>query len=118
MKQQDLSNPKGKMVVSSLKARPGILNIGLGKEREYFIENLSMLISSGMPIVNVLAAMSEETQSRRMKKVIANMNQDIEAGYPLWESIKRTGLFAEYVVSLIKIGERSGKLTDNLKVVA
>src|SRR3989344_360973 len=90
---------------------------GLGKERDYFVENLSMLISGGMPIMSALDAIAEELRSRRMKSVIANIKTDIESGYPLWRTLARTNLFPEHAVSLIQLGEESGKLIENLKVV-
>jgi type II secretory pathway component PulF len=36
----------------------------------------------------------------------------------LWEALDSTSIFSEKAISLIKIGERSGKLTANLKVVS
>ena len=90
----------------------------LGKERDYFAENLSMLISGGMPITSALDAIREELRSRRMKSVIANIKIDIESGFPLWRTLARTNLFPEHAVSLIQLGEKSGKLIENLKVVA
>jgi len=91
---------------------------GLGKERDYFVENLSMLISGGLPIMSALDAILKEMRSRRMKSVIASIKTDIESGYPLWRTLANTSLFPEHAVSLIRLGEESGKLTQNLKVVA
>ena len=100
--------------------RPGRLffTFGLGKERDYFVENLSMLISGGLPIMNALGAIAEELRSRRMKNVIASIKLDIESGSPLWRTLENTNLFPEHAISLIRLGEESGKLTENLKVVA
>ena len=91
---------------------------GLGKERDYFVENLSMLISGGMPIIGALDAIAQELRSRRMKNIIAAIKSDIESGSPLWRTLAKTSLFPEHAVSLIRLGEESGKLTQNLKVVA
>jgi len=90
----------------------------LGKERDYFVENLSMLISGGLPIMSALDAIAKEMRSRRMKSAIANIKTDIESGFPLWRTLARTNLFPEHAVSLIRLGEESGKLIENLKVVA
>lgn len=93
-------------------------NIFLGKDRIYFIENLSMLISGGMTIVSALDAISEEVKSRRMKNIIIAIKTDIESGFPLWRSLINANLYPEHAVSLIRLGEESGKLAENLKVVA
>jgi type IV pilus assembly protein PilC len=95
-----------------------IANIGLAKERDYFVENLSMLISNGMPIIGALDAIVEELRIRRMKNIVASIRKDIETGSQVWQALAKTNLFPEYAISLIKLGEASGKFTDNLKVVA
>ena len=91
---------------------------GLGRDRDYFVENLSMLISGGMPITGVLDSIASEMRSRRMKNVIASIKLDIESGSPLWRSLEDSTLFPSHAISLIRLGEESGKLTQNLKVVA
>ncbi|MCR4328492.1 MAG: type II secretion system F family protein [Patescibacteria group bacterium] len=94
------------------------MTFGLSKERDYFIENLSMLIASGMPITSALDAMALEMRSRRMKSIVADIKADIESGSPLWKALVTTNLFPDHAVSLIQLGEESGKLMENLKVVA
>ncbi len=91
---------------------------GLGKERNYFVENLSMLISGGMPIIAAFDSIAAEMRSRRIKNIIANIKLDIESGSPLWRTLGSSKLFPEHAVSLIRLGEESGKLIENLKVVA
>jgi len=89
---------------------------GLGKERDYFVENLSMLVSGGMPIVSALDSISSEVRSHRMKNIIADIKLDIEAGSPLWKTLATSHLFPTHAVSLIRLGEESGKLMQNLKM--
>jgi len=89
----------------------------LGNERDSFVENLSMLISSGMPIMTALDSIAQEISSRRLKRIISIIKSDIESGFPLWRALARSNLFPEYAVSIIRLGEESGRLFDNLKVV-
>lgn len=104
---------------TSAPASPSIFStIGLSKEREYFIENLSMLVAAGMPILNVLDSIAKELHSDRMKKIILLVREDIESGFPIWKALQKTGLFASHTISLIRLGEESGNLVENLKVVA
>lgn len=91
---------------------------GLSKERDYFVENLSMLISGGLPIIGALNTIAEEMQSQRMKNIITAVKADIGSGSALWQALANTNLFPEHAVSLIRLGEESGKLIENLKVVA
>lgn len=71
-----------------------------------------------MPITKTLDSIASEMHSRRMKNIIANIKLDIESGSPLWQTLKKSKLFPEHSISLIRLGEESGKLTENLKVVA
>lgn len=91
---------------------------GLSKERDQFIENLSMLVLSGMPITGALTSITRDTKNPKMKKILETILSELDAGSPLWKSFDRTGLFKGYTISLIRIGEESGKFAENLKVVS
>lgn len=91
--------------------------VGLSKDRDYFIENLSLLVSSGMPIAGALDSIATEVRSRRMKAILASIRQDIEDGSLMWKALAKTGLFKDHTLSLIRLGEESGKLVENLKVI-
>jgi type II secretory pathway component PulF len=93
-------------------------NIGLGQEKEYFIEQLSMLLSAGMPVVTALSSIKKEIKSGRLKKIIENMSVSIESGASISAAMGPAGIFSKSTISLIRIGEQSGRLAKNLKVVA
>lgn len=93
-------------------------NIGLGKGKEYFIEQLSMLLGAGMPVVLALSSIEKEIKSGRLKKIIASIGADIESGSTISASLEKSGIFPQSTISLIRIGEESGRLSENLKVVA
>ena len=88
-----------------------------GKDRQFFIENLSMLTSSGMGISQALEAIALEIKSKPMRATVTEMQHKIDSGTPLWRAIDTTKLFPGYTVSLLRIGEESGHLSDNLKIV-
>lgn len=92
--------------------------IGTGEEREYFIENLGMLIASGMDVLEAMESIQGEIRTPQMKKVVSQMRSDIENGVPIWKTFSRTGFLPENIVSLIRIGEESGRLSENLGIVA
>jgi len=92
-------------------------NIGLGEQKAYFIENLAMLIGYGQNIITSLEAIKLELKSRRMVKMVDSLISDIGAGQPLSAALAKTNFFAKKIITLIRIGETTGKLKDNLKVV-
>lgn len=93
-------------------------NFGIGKEKEYFIEQLSMLLGAGMPVALALPAIEKEIKSIRLKKIIAGIEAEIDSGSTISASLEKAGIFPESTISLIRIGEQSGRLSENLKVVA
>ncbi len=91
--------------------------IGIGEERNYLIDNLSMLLAAGMDVMKALEAIEVEIKSPQMKQVIDQLKQDIQNGEPMWKSLERINLLPDHVISLIRIGEESGRLSENLEVV-
>jgi len=91
---------------------------GLGKERDQFIENLSMLVLSGMTILNAISSIIKQTKSAGMKAILERILLEIESGSPVWRALDKTGFFKGYTISLIRLGEESGNFAENLKVVA
>lgn len=77
-----------------------------------------MMLSSGMNILSALDAVSAELKSERMKRIVRDLKDDIDAGSPLWRAFEATALLPAHVVSLVKIGEEAGRLPENLKVIA
>ncbi|TSC55427.1 MAG: Type IV pilus assembly protein tapC [Parcubacteria group bacterium Gr01-1014_18] len=88
-----------------------------GKEKEYFIENLIMLLNAGMDIISALDVMGGEIKSRTMKEVIRSVKESIMAGEPMDRALEKTHLFKPHVIELIKLGEQSGNLFQNLEVI-
>lgn len=93
------------------------LSIGFGNEKDFFIENLSLLISSGMGISSALSSMSASIKTRKMKKIIAYIEESVNAGLPLWQAFFQTKLFPPRVISLIRSGEEAGRLPEHLNLV-
>lgn len=92
--------------------------IGLASEQSYVMENLSMLLSSGMDVISALRAIEMDAKSKRMKTILNEVVQSIENGSTLWSALETSRLLSGQVIALIHIGEDSGKLADNLNVIA
>lgn len=91
---------------------------GLGKEKDYIIENLSLLIGAGLDVLAALTLLKSDVRSSAMRRALDSMINDIDSGSSLSEALDGSGLFPAYMVTLIRIGEESGKLEENLHVVA
>ncbi len=113
-----MPKPLKKEVKNKIERRSKLSNFGLGRERDVFIENFAMLVASGITINAALEAMQEEKISKRMKDIIGTIEVDINSGYSLSNALEKTALFSPNTLSLIRIGEESGQLAKNLKVIA
>lgn len=88
------------------------------KEKEYFIENFVMLCEAGMDIVTALDVILSEIKSSSLKRLITEFKNTVSAGEPVSRALEKTNLFKPYVISLIRLGEKSGKLFQNLNTIA
>lgn len=93
-------------------------SFGIGAEKSILIENLTLLLSSGLNVSMALLAVQQEIKSKYLKQVIVEMSQEVENGSSFWRAAKKSELFPESTISLIKIGEETGRLSENLKIVA
>lgn len=92
--------------------------IGIGKEKDVFVENLAMLFSSGVDVYYALESLKNESKSRGMKMVIGFIQEEISDGSPIWKAFEDSNFFPSHIISLVKIGEESGRLPENLQVIA
>lgn len=88
------------------------------KEREYFSENLALLLKSAVPIGQALDSLVKTTRNSSMKKALGNMQADIEAGYSLSNALERAGIVGNQTLALVRLGEQSGRLVENLQLAA
>lgn len=94
-----------------------IYNIGLRESKDSLLENLALLLSAGMDLIASLEAVKSEAGSWRMRRLIEVLQEEINNGQPFWLALAGTKAFSSQAQSLIKIGEESGRLVENLKVV-
>ncbi|HNP74884.1 MAG TPA: type II secretion system F family protein [bacterium] len=91
--------------------------LNVGEEKDYFIENLAMLLAAGMDILLALAAIKKGLRSRYMRAAIDQMSDEIDSGTSISNALAGTNLMPAHVISLIDIGEASGRLAENLQVI-
>ncbi len=107
------------MFKKNKKRRSGFLfNFGIGEEKTFFIENLAILINSGVGILSALEVMRSEFKTERMKTVVGELIEDVNDGLPLYKALGNANILSQSYLSLIKIGEKSGRLSENLSIIA
>jgi type II secretory pathway component PulF len=86
-------------------------------DRDYFLENFSMLITSGMDVFSALSVIQDGSHSQSLKKILARAKNDIDAGLPLWKTLQETHMISDHAVALIQLGEESGRLAENIRII-
>ncbi|MCF8030679.1 MAG: type II secretion system F family protein [Desulfohalobiaceae bacterium] len=83
-----------------------------------FFNNLSMMLSAGVPILSALKEIGQDLQNRRLKTLISFICTDIELGQTFSESFaKHRRIFPDLVINMIRIGEETGRLDQmSLKI--
>lgn len=104
---------------TSLTGSMKILNRIRGKDKVLFSRQLSTLINAGLPLVQALRSVSDQTNNKALQKVINSLIVDVESGLPLSKSLeKHPDVFNKIFISLVAAGETSGTLDKELERIA
>lgn len=89
------------------------------KDKVLFSRQLSTLINAGLPLVQSLRSVNNQTTSKPLKVVVNKVIADVEAGATLSTAFaKHPEAFNQVYVSLIAAGEASGTLDKALERLA
>lgn len=102
------------------------LNLSLGsasvepslnlKQRILYTRQLQVLISAGIPLVQALDILAEQTLDPKLKLILTTIKDRVSQGAFFWESLASfPKAFSKVYVSLIRAGESSGSLDTVLK---
>ncbi|MBL8023647.1 MAG: type II secretion system F family protein [Elusimicrobia bacterium] len=81
------------------------------KEIVLFSRQLSTLVSAGVALVSGLNILAEQIQHKGFKAVVLKVKEDIEAGQPIAEALKKhPDAFSNLYVAMIRAGEVGGIL--------
>jgi len=109
---------------SRVRKKPKPLFGGAGKritpkDIAVFTRQLATMLTSGIPLVQSFSIISQATENPRMKKLIKDVQNDVESGSTLAESLaKHPVYFDELYVNLVESGESAGVLDQVLDSIA
>lgn len=84
-----------------------------------FSRQLANLVKGGLPLMRTFSALTEHTESPRLRAVLEQMQQEIKGGKALWEALQAyPAIFPPLYVSMVKAGEASGQLSSVLQWLA
>ena len=75
-----------------------------------FFNSLGVLLKAGIPIQNCLSLMLEDSKDDRLTEILSKLNAEIQITFQLHLAMQKIGLFPQYAIQMVKIGETSGRL--------
>lgn len=118
--QQQAATPQQRLAASeSILAKLLASDKVRSKELQIFTRQFSVLISSGVPIVQALEAMAQGAKTPALLKVLTQVLDDVSRGRRLAEAMERhPNCFDRMYVNLVHAGEEGGVLDTVLKRLA
>ncbi len=115
---------KQKIIVSSVKRKPREIRISIGvgvsgQDLSRFTRQLATMIEAGLPLVQSLTILAEQSTNRRFAKIIADVRDSVSAGNTFAAALGRhKRVFDDLYVSMVEAGEIGGALEIILKRLA
>lgn len=89
------------------------------KEKMLFARNLEVMIRSGMQILQSLEILKKQNKSPAFVKILDQLILDLKNGHFLAAGLERyKNVFGEFFINLVRVGEASGTLSENLKYLS
>ncbi len=90
-----------------------------GRDLVVFTRQLSTMIDAGLPLVQGLTILSEQTENPTLRKVLKQVTKDVEGGATLADALeKHPKIFDDLFVNLVGAGEVGGVLDTVLQRLA
>jgi general secretion pathway protein F len=97
---------------------PLIRRLSRGSNSARFTSTLSILISSGVPLVEALAIGGAVLSNRYLQQAVEVATQQVREGTSLHRALEQCGYFPPMMIHMIASGEMSGELGRMLERVA
>ncbi|MCX6785966.1 MAG: type II secretion system F family protein [Candidatus Komeilibacteria bacterium] len=111
-------NSKTNIWFKALLARSEEISSISAKEKIFFVQNLQVMIRSGLALDRSLKTLAEQTKNKRFKKIITALAYDTEKGVSFTDSLKKyESVFGHLFISMVEAGEISGRLEAVLKQI-
>ena len=84
------------------------------REIAAFCDQLSMVISAGIPIYEGISILLDDASDEETRLVLSSINTPLESGSSFHEALVQSGYFPKYVLDMVESGELSGRLDEVL----
>ena len=83
-----------------------------GTEMLLFSRQMYALLKAGVPIMRALAGLQDSATNPQFRDVLQMIREGLDSGRPLSASMQRTGVFSQFYVAMVYVGETTGMLEE------
>lgn len=83
-----------------------------------FCSQMAMILHSGIFAMEGISIMLEDAKNAQEQDLLSQIDTNLQATGSLYESLKSTSAFPEYMLQMVRIGEDTGKLDDVLDALS
>lgn len=114
-----VNTPKGRRNLHALQLKtPLVSTVVTYSSTERFTRVLAALLDSGVPLPEALPTSIECSNNKVYQERLRTSMEGVIEGHGFAEPLARTGLFPSAVIQMVRVGERTGELSDQLENAA
>ena len=83
-----------------------------------FCEQLAMILKAGIYLGEGLEMMSQDNSRPEEQKVLRKLRVDMESAGALAPALEEAGIFPDYMVRMVRLGEETGRLDEVMETLA
>lgn len=89
------------------------------KDKIIFAEQLAVMVKSGLPLIEALSSLKEQTTNRDLAAIVSELTTEVRGGGSFSQALaKYPKIFPPYFVNVVRSGEKSGNLDQVLRRLA
>jgi type IV pilus assembly protein PilC len=111
--------PGGRLAIDNFKLRmPLFGNLNRKTAISRFARTLGTLVTSGVPILQALSITRETAGNAAIARAISQVHDSVKEGESIVQPLEASRAFPPMVVSMVDVGEETGKLPEMLLKIA
>lgn len=83
-----------------------------------FCDQIAMLMNGGIPLYEGTYILYSEMEDPQTREVLKKIDDEVHNNVPLYIALENTGAFPEYMVHMVCVGERTGRIEDVMRSLA
>ncbi len=80
----------------------------------YFCSQTALILDSGISLHDGMTILSEDAKESIAKELIESISKQLDDEKPFYIALEKTGVFSEYLINMVRIGELTGRLEEVL----